>query len=304
MSIRKARYIDGDFTRIRDFFVYSYKNLYRHHNWLIDRWNFCRYVAQSFHGTFESWPETIGIWETDGKDIVAIVNSEGEDRGEAFFQVGMHAILDDIYSEMLNHAETSLYSERDSEKYINLRVDAEDARLKEFLKNRNYHAQDWKEPTSSMPIDGLFPLMIPDGFHIADAESTSPYQIGFAHGRAFGYYNNETPDDEDAQKAFTSIRKAPDYNPKLDVSILDENGDVASFATIWHDTANRIGILEPVGTIPKYRGMGLGKAAIGEGINRVRELGADKIYVGADSGFYRSIGFSVEYEKEIWQKKW
>jgi predicted N-acetyltransferase YhbS len=84
---------------------------------------------------------------------------------------------------------------------------------------------------------------------------------------------------------------------------LDPNSEIASFAGVWYDDLNRIAQLEPVGTIPKYRRMGLAKAVIYEGINRARKMGANIMYVGSNQQFYLSIGFSVIYSKEIWLKK-
>ena len=114
--------------------------------------------------------------------------------------------------------------------------------------------------------------------------------------------SKDKPDDNDGERAYQLLRKAPDYRPELDLSVVDENNEIASFTTVWYDESNRIGMLEPVGTIPSYRRMGLAKAVIFEGINRIRKLGAKKIYVGSDQKFYLSIGFTVEYEKEVWQK--
>ena len=58
-----------------------------------------------------------------------------------------------------------------------------------------------------------------------------------------------------------------------------------------------------MGTIPKYRGMGLGKAVVYEAINRVIKKGASRIFVGSDQQFYLSIGFVVDYYYSIWEKK-
>ncbi len=43
---------------------------------------------------------------------------------------------------------------------------------------------------------------------------------GFAHGRAFGYYKGDYPDNNIAEGCYISLRNAPDYIPELDVVIL------------------------------------------------------------------------------------
>jgi predicted N-acetyltransferase YhbS len=46
--------------------------------------------------------------------------------------------------------------------------------------------------------------------------------------------------------------------------------------------------------------MGLGRAAVLEGIRRCGALGATVAYVGSDQPFYLSIGFEVLYTSECW----
>ncbi|MCD4670277.1 MAG: GNAT family N-acetyltransferase [Actinomycetia bacterium] len=304
MKISRTSFTEKEYLRIRNFLVDSYKNNHLQYNWLIDRWNFCRYVSQLMHNTFHTWIDTVGLWTDEDNKIIAVVNSEGENRGEAFFQLGKFDFSDDLLNEFIDHAELNFPVKNKSGKFINLRVNEDSYHLKEILKQRGYHLQDWKEPTSSLFIDQDYDVNIPSGFRIVDSTTVTNYQKGFAHGRAFGYYKNDKPDNNDGEKAFASMRKAPDYKQELDLSIVDANDEVASFATVWHDESNQIGILEPVGTIPKYRKMGLGKAVIYEGINRIRKRGAKKMYVGTDKKFYISIGFTIEYSKEIWQQTW
>lgn len=67
------------------------------------------------------------------------------------------------------------------------------------------------------------------------------------------------------------MAKTPDYRSDLDLYVASESYEVVSFATIWYDAANKIGILEPVGTHYDYRRMGLARAVIGEGARRIAD---------------------------------
>ena len=71
---------------------------------------------------------------------------------------------------------------------------------------------------------------------------------------------------------------------------------------MWYEPVNRIAYVEPVATDPDYRRIGLGKAAVWEGIRRSGELGAEVAYVGSDQLFYKSIGFKVLYKSNCWIK--
>jgi predicted N-acetyltransferase YhbS len=265
-------------------------------------------MGQVMHNTFDTWPETVGIWEDENKNIVAVVHSQGEriNRvfGEVFFQLTDKDFSNDFLNELIDFAEGTLPLTTEEGTNINFRVNEESNQIKDILKARGYTLYEFREPMSSMIIENNdFIVNLPEGFRLADGNEVSDYQKGFAHGRAFGYYKKDVPDDNDAELSYQNLRKAPDYIPELDLMVIDEKGEVAAFAGLWYDDLNKIAILEPVGTIPKYRKMGLGKAVIYEGINRVKQRGAKKIFVGSNQPFYISIGFSEEYSKEIWLKK-
>lgn len=98
-----------DFLRIRDFLKHSHKNTPSLNNWLIDRWIFTRYWGQIMHDTFHTWPETVGIWEDENNDIVAIANSDGEragrNTGAVFFQLSDRAFSNEFMNELVDYAE-------------------------------------------------------------------------------------------------------------------------------------------------------------------------------------------------------
>jgi GNAT superfamily N-acetyltransferase len=80
------------------------------------------------------------------------------------------------------------------------------------------------------------------------------------------------------------------------------DGEFASFCGMFYEGDHRYAYVEPVATDPAYRRLGLGKAAVLEGIRRCAELGATVAYVGSDQPFYLSMGFEVLYNQERWVK--
>jgi predicted N-acetyltransferase YhbS len=307
MTFTRKAYEDRDFIRIRDFLKQTLKKCPSNTNWLIDRWNFCKYFSQIMHGTSDSWPETVGIWEDENNEIVAVVCSEGEvlnkKEGEAFLQLGDISLTDEFINELIDYAESALPLTTEEGTILNVRISEDAHQIRRHLIERDYTLQEWKEPMSFMDVSSCFKVELPEGFRLADANEVSDCRKGFAHGRAFGYYKEDGPDDDCAERCYRALRNAPDYLPELDLSILDQKGEIASFAGIWYDDLNKIGILEPVGTMPKNRRMGLGKAVVYEAINRVIKMGANRIYVGSDQQFYLSLGFRVSYYMQLWQKK-
>ncbi len=100
------------------------------------------------------------------------------------------------------------------------------------------------------------------------------------------------------------------YRDDLDLVVQGPGGRLAAFALVWYDDANRVGELEPVGTDPRFRRQGLGRAVNLFGLQRLRDVGATHAIVGCrgDDGYpaprhlYESVGFSAisrqyRYEK-------
>lgn len=64
------------------------------------------------------------------------------------------------------------------------------------------------------------------------------------------------------------------YRPELDVVAVSPEGELAAMALGWLDPDNRVGELEPVGTAPAYRQLGLARAVSQEALRRLRAAGA------------------------------
>ena len=74
-----------------------------------------------------------------------------------------------------------------------------------------------------------------------------------------------------------------------------------SYCGMWYDKEAGYAVIEPVATDPEFRRMGLGKAAVLEGIRRVGELGAKIILVGSSQQFYYSIGMQPYVSASVWK---
>ncbi len=94
----------------------------------------------------------------------------------------------------------------------------------------------------------------------------------------------------DKEKTFETAMIRPNVDLSLKVAVVAPNGDFVSYCGMWYDSDAGFAVIEPVATDPKYRKMGLGKAAVLEGIKRVAALGAKKVLVGSSQQFYYSIG--------------
>ncbi|NPD87728.1 MAG: GNAT family N-acetyltransferase [Asgard group archaeon] len=295
---------EEDFTRIRDFLIHSYKKIGKPSNWTLERWNYAFFFIRDMFGiTLQEWEKSIGIWEDEGGTIVSIVNAEGLNRGEAFFQLKPEDYDVLLLKEMFTFAEENLILEDDDKYILKLRIRDKDVSIEEIAKERGYFKNEKaSETTSIISLDRDFSYPdLPEGYSIrsmADKNDVEKRTIVFA--KAFGNYGTK---DEVQPSSYHELQKAIDYRKDLDIYIESPEGEFVSFCLIWYDEKNKIGILEPVGTDPDYRRKGFAKATNYEAIKRVKEEGAEKVYVGDGQQFYMSIGFKKQSVSNIWIKE-
>lgn len=291
---------NDDYLRIRDLLVYTYKLFGEPVNWTIERWNFSRSMARIMNRvSLQQWEEKIGIWESNG-NIIGVVNPEGEGDGEAFFQIGIINIPNNILEEMFEFSEKNLTIEKDGKHIVQLRIPDGDKQRESIALSRGYIKQQWYETISVIPIEGIPDVKLPKGFSLKSGLEVSDTEKGVAHSKAFGYLNTKTA--KLSPLAYESLRQTPDYRQDLDIYLISESNEIVSFCTMWYDEFNKIGILEPVGTIPNFRKKGLGRAVVEEALKRIAKEGAIKVYVGSGQDFYTNIGFRKEYKNNIWEK--
>jgi len=72
---------------------------------------------------------------------------------------------------------------------------------------------------------------------------------------------------------------------------------------MWYDELAGFAVIEPVATDPDYRRMGLGRAAVLEGIRRVGTRGARIALVGSSQQFYYSIGMRPYASASEWKRE-
>ncbi|MDF2936178.1 MAG: hypothetical protein K0Q90_1551 [Paenibacillaceae bacterium] len=300
MGLKLRGYQSGDFVAVRNMLVESFAESGNMGNWLIDRWNFCRAVSHTMHNTYDNWEQTVGVWEDDAGAIAGVVNSEGEERGEAFFQI-RYPLPASTLEEMFAFAELHLPLQEKNQRVLRLRIPADDTLREAIAYERGYTRLSREDTLSVLPLGNLAPMPIPDGCRIKAGAEVTPEAKAVAHAKAFGYY--DAAEDRTCPLAFQRMKEAPDYRAELDLSVVDNAGEVVSFCTLWYDPVNRHGILEPVGTIPAARMKGLSRAVIWEGLHRLAGYGAEKAYVGSTMDFYLKLGFAPAFRSYVWEKR-
>jgi GNAT superfamily N-acetyltransferase len=140
-------------------------------------------------------------------------------------------------------------------------------------------------------VDPIEVPELPARFHLLDAVTEEwVAERAECHRRAFDP-SQMTPE------RYHAFRRAPDYDPALDVAVAADDGRIVSFAMAWVDEESRSGQLEPVGTRPHFWRRGLGRVANLEALRRMRERGIEVAGVNtwatnaSNVAFYESFGF-------------
>lgn len=100
-------------------------------------------------------------------------------------------------------------------------------------------------------------------------------------------------------ESFRDVQNAWPYRSDLDCVAETADGQFAAYCLAWLDLANRAGELEPVGTHPDFRRLGLASTVCRFALHRLREAGATRavVYAAVDAAnpgpkaLYESIGF-------------
>jgi predicted N-acetyltransferase YhbS len=218
--------------------------------------------------------------------------------GDVFFQ--QHPRYTHLLAEMLDYAEACL---TDKDKgTLTIHIYEHDAPLTQLAERRGYQKiAEWREDDSEYVIGQLPALNLPRGFvlkSMADERNVELRREVF--GRSF---NHTDPAEWPSAFAYEELQRAPDYREDLDLYIVAPDGQYVSCCIVWYDAHNRLGILEPVGTIPDYRRLGLAREVVMEGIRRAAALGATKVSVGSGQEFYEAVGFYKKYATYVWKKQ-
>jgi len=287
-----------DYRRIDNFLIRCHQPGNLDGNWVEPAWEYMH-----FHPLLDvDSLGKIGIWEVDG-EIVAVAHYEWR-LGEAFFQ--FHPAYRHLRREMLDYAEENLRgrSQKDGRTYLCAFVNDDDAEFSALVKARGYEKKpDWNRPVAKLEIPNPFPrIALPEGFRLTSlAEECDWAKVHRALWRGFDN-EGEPPMDDEELESRRKMFDTPKARRELKIAAVAPDGEFVAFCGMFYEPTSRYAYVEPVATDPAYRRLGLGKAAVLEGIRRCGELGATVAYVGSDQEFYLSMGFEVIYTSECWLK--
>ena len=158
-----------------------------------------------------------------------------------------------------------------------------------------------KETIMELSLDRDFSSNLPEGLQLREMDQIADrdalewlFWQGFDHG-----------DDREAFER--SLDHVPHvrrhFNKALCLSAADISGDPVSHCSLWFHQDMDYAYVEPVCTIPGYRGKGIAAALLSEAFSRAKALGAKKAYVISDLPLYEKLGFQKAQHYSFYRKE-
>lgn len=286
----------GDFDLVGRFLIAHYRPGNRDGNWLQPRWEYMH-----SHPNLDSTVlDHIGIWE-DGSRVVGVAHFE-DGLGTAYFEFDPE--YGHLKPEMLDYAERRLRGKApDDSEYLNVYAYEHDAGLAALLEARGFNVEGRPEVASELLIDGpVAPPELPEGYKLSSfADDNDLRKIHRVLWRGFNH-PGEPPEEGLVWRV--QMQSGPNFRRDLNIVVVAPDGRFASYAGLWYEPYNRIALVEPVATDPDFRRMGLGRAAVMEGIRRCAAEGATIAFVGSEQQFYMALGFRKAFRHVRWVKRY
>jgi GNAT superfamily N-acetyltransferase len=151
----------------------------------------------------------------------------------------------------------------------------------------------------------------PDDARALDCREIDPEARAACHRDAWSDLSNIGI--EDARSTFSAdvyrgLRSARAYDASLDIVIQASTGELASNCICWADDVSSVGLFEPVGTGSAFRNQGFARAAVLEGLRRLKSRDmrwarvATAHFNAAAIATYKSCGFDVLDRTRWWTK--
>lgn len=141
---------------------------------------------------------------------------------------------------------------------------------------------------------------LPEGFSF-----TQPGHVDVAKSceccwKGFDNEKEEGPWDGEYEYAYALVN-APHATTEHNLAVMNQAGEYVCYAGMWWVPENKLAYLEPLCTVPEYRGRGLAAAALSELYRRLKPLGAAQL-TGGGNPFYTKIGYSLKVKWTYWKK--
>ncbi len=183
----------------------------------------------------------------------------------------------------------------------------DDARRMVYLEQHGFRRGEYIEINLLRSLDEPIPgAAIPAGFQVrAVAEAGETTARAAAESEVWQAFPILHVSGDD----YARLMRLPGYYRDLDIVSVAPDGTIAAYVNGWVDPLNRIGDFGPVGARAAFRRQGLTRAALVEGLRRMKAWGMERVCISTGEGnsaarrLYESIGFRVVNRYHDYVKK-
>jgi mycothiol synthase len=174
----------------------------------------------------------------------------------------------------------------------------DDAKRIAFLEQHGFqYCGDFAEVNMMRSLEEPIPeSQLPDGYQVREASETGEItNRASIHREVWHPWSVGNVSDDD----YARFMQLPGYHHDLDIVTVAPNGVIAAYVNGWIDPVNQIGDFGPVGALEAYRRQGLTRAALLEGLRRMKAYGMNRVCISTGVSnvpakrLYESIGFKI-----------
>ena len=295
MTITSRGYTpDTDLSKVQEFLFEVHKETGTFQNWLPTR----------FENSHLEKIEDKRVWEEERAPgrIMAVANRESM----ANYFIHIRPLHPDLLDEVIQWIESHTISKKQDptdELKINIISLEGDPEREAALRRQGFEKGAVDGILRVRDLNAPIPVApLPEGYTIRAVQGrednekiAANIRVVFGHG----WFTADT---------LEGIARGSFYNRDLDLVAVAPDGAIASFCTFRVDPVSRATELEPMGTHPDYRCMGLAKALISEGMRRLKKYDPLNLYIDgaadnpAANRLYEATGFEKEGTYYYWSK--
>lgn len=303
MNISSENYTPQDYDKVIAFFRELYSTSGDLPYWLPQRFEYTEFFVSylnKYRGVEPDWKETIYLYQDETGKLVGLVCSENPDENMFLFALPGYKYLE---KDMIVKAEQTV---RDILKRSEIKIWCDDTDLIRIadLEKSGYKKCDaeveylnWMDLTRSIPE-----FKMPDGYTLHDMTDETNLDLQQKIDKITAAFDSETY----PVPIYRNLQSGPSYRKDLDLYATGQDGTIATFCFVWADEELNIGYFEPVGTDARHRRKGLGRAILNVGLQRLKQAGVAKAFVGSYGdermAFYDASGFTNRITLHPWLK--
>lgn len=283
-----------EFAEICDLLNEAYLRDHRPGNWrlaLIENWN----MASRFLEPKAYFTSRVRLWRDEAHKLAGFII-----KGDKMVHPQLRSHDPALLGKILAWAEANWAS---LDGTVSVMAYAWDTRRQVALIQNGYEPQGVVEEVRIYDLNQTFAApVLPSGYRMSSVadEGDPQARVGL---------ENAIWDAELDEAWYRGKSSSPHYFPNLDLMVISPEGQPAAAALIWPYPETGAGEIDPLGTHPDHRRMGLARALVLESFTQMQRLRLNLVYIASDAenhavnALYASLNPIETYQGLMWSKK-